>query len=110
MLLETVEYKSDLPFTISFSNVAEEYFHYHNEMEMLFALKGTTKCQIHNVLYTLKEGDLLIVDTTDMHRIFDSSEDILMLDMYIYLQFFTDLYPDIDYMFFACEAYRKSSS
>ena len=110
MLLETVEYKSDLPFTISFSNVAEEYFHYHNEMEMLFALKGTTKCQIHNVLYTLKEGDLLIVDTTDMHRIFDSSEDILMLDMYINLQFFTDLYPDIDYMIFACEDYRKSST
>ena len=76
---------------------------------MLLALKGTTKCQIHNVLYTLKEGDLLIVDTTDMHRI-DSSEDILMLDMYINLQFFTDLYPDIDYMIFACEDYRKSST
>ena len=50
MLLETVEYKSDLPFTISISNVAEEYFHYHNEKEMLFALKGTTKSQIHNLL------------------------------------------------------------
>jgi AraC-like DNA-binding protein len=110
MLLETVEYPNDLPFSIFFSNVAEEDFHYHNEMKMLFVLKGTTNCKIHNVLYTLKEGDLLIVDTQDMHRIFGSSEDILMLDMYVDLNFYTDLYPDIDYMIFACEDYSKTST
>ncbi|MGI6733987.1 MAG: helix-turn-helix domain-containing protein [Anaerovoracaceae bacterium] len=110
MLLETVEYQNDLPFTIFFSNVAEEDFHYHNEMKMLFVLRGTTNCKIHNVLYTLKEGDLLIVDTLDMHRIFDSSPDILTLDMYVDLGFFTDLYPDIDYMIFACEDYSKTST
>ena len=60
-------------------------------MKMLFVLRGTTNCKIHNVLYTLKEGDLLIVDTLDMHRIFDSSPDILTLDMYVDLAF-TDLY------------------
>ncbi|MGI6731319.1 MAG: helix-turn-helix domain-containing protein [Anaerovoracaceae bacterium] len=110
MLLESVEYCNNLPFSVYFSNVAEENFHYHNEMEMLFILRGKTNCKIHNVLYTLTEGDLLIVDTKDMHRIYGSSEDVLMLVMYVDLEFYTDLYPDIDYMIFACEDYSKTSS
>lgn len=110
MLLENIQLIDKLPFAFAFSNVAEEDFHYHNEMEMLLVLKGKTKCKIHNVLYTLNEGDILIIDTQDMHRIFDSSPDILMLDMYVDLQFYTDLYPDIDYMIFACEDYSKTSS
>lgn len=110
MLLENIEYPSDLPFTLSFSNVAEEGMHYHDEMEVLLILRGTAKCKIHNVLYTLKKGDVLIIDTKDMHRIYDTSKDVLMLDMYIDLQFYTDLYPNIDYMIFACEDYSKNST
>ena len=110
MLLENVNYHNNLPFSISFSNVSEEDFHYHKEMEMLLILRGTTNCKIHNVSYALNEGDILIVDTQDLHRIFDSSDDILMLVMYVDLGFFTDLYPNIDYMIFACEDYGKSST
>lgn len=110
MLLENIEYPNSLPFYISFSNVAEEDFHYHNELEMLLVLRGTTKCKIHNVLYTLSEGDVLIIDTLDMHRIFDSSPDILILDTYIDLSVYDELYPNIEYMIFACEDYSKASS
>ncbi len=110
MLQENIQLLNRLPFTFSFSSVGQEDFHYHKEMEMLLVLKGETKCKIHNVLYSLSEGDLLIIDTQDMHRIFDSSPDVLMLDMYIDLQFYTDLYPNIDYMIFACEDYSKTSS
>ena len=110
MLLENIDYPSNLPFTLSFSNLHEEDFHYHNELEVLLILRGKTKCKIHNVLYTLKKGDVLIIDTKDMHRIFDSSPDVLMLDMYVDLQYYSDLYPDIDYMIFACEDYSKSST
>lgn len=110
MLLETIEYLNELPFTVSFCNVAEEDVHYHNEMEMLLVLRGTTHCKIHNVNYALNEGDVLIVDSRDLHRIFGSSEDILMLAMHINLEFYTDLYPDINYMIFVCEDYGKNSA
>ncbi len=110
MLLETIEYPKNLPFSVFLSNVAAEDFHYHNEMKLLFVLRGRTSCKIHNVLYTLEEGDLLIVDTKDMHRIYDSSKDVLMLSLYVDLSFYADLYPDIEYMIFACEDYSKASS
>ena len=110
MLLESIEYPIDLPYSVSFSNVAEEDFHYHNELEILLILKGKTNCKIHNVHYSLKKGDVLIVDTKDMHRIFGSTPDIIMLDMYVDLEFYNDLYPDIDYMIFACEDYSKTST
>lgn len=110
MLLEPINYQSNLPFSVSFSNVAEEDFHCHKEMEMLLVLRGTADCKIHNVSYTVGEGDILIVDNQDLHRITGSSDDILFLVFYVDLQFFEDLYPDINYMIFACEDYGKNSN
>ncbi len=110
MLLENIHMPENLPFTLSFSNVAEEGFHYHKEMEILLMLKGTARCKVHNVLYELRQGDVLIIDTQDMHRIYDSSDNVLMLDMYVDLGYFENLYPDIEYMIFACEDYSKASS
>ena len=110
MLLEYVEYPKKVPYNVEFISLAQEDFHYHNEMEILLVLRGNTSCKIHNVLYKLEEGDVLIVDTSDMHKIFNSSEDILLLSMHVDVSFFKDLYPDIDYMIFACEDYSKTST
>ncbi|NLB24592.1 MAG: hypothetical protein GX828_04030, partial [Clostridiales bacterium] len=110
MLLEFTDFQKDVPYRAQFINVAQEDFHFHDELEIILVLKGTTHCKIHNVLYNLKASDVLIVDTTDMHRIFGTSKDAIILSMHIDVEFFLDLYPSIDYMIFACEDYSKTSS
>lgn len=103
MLPEHINYYNNLPFSISFTNVKQEGPHYHKEMEMVLVLQGTVSYKVHHQDYHLQAGDLLVVDTEDLHHIYDSSEDILMLTIYIDLEFFNDLYPNIDFMIFACE-------
>lgn len=110
MLLERVYPYNNLPFSITFSNVIEEDYHYHKEMEIMFVLRGKANCKIHHWNYTLLAGDVLIADTEDLHRIYNSSEDILMLTMYIDLECFTESYPNLDYIIWAPENCTQGSA
>ena len=110
MLFESVKFIDNLPFSVHFTNVLEENYHCHKEMEMLFVLKGRTKYKIHNVHYDLSAGDIIIADVEDLHQIYGSSKDICMLQMHIDMKFFEKYHPDISYMFFVCEECTKDSS
>lgn len=107
MLFERIQYENDLPFFATFSNIYEEDYHMHGEAEIMLVLRGSTYCKIHHLEYEIKKGDVLIVDTQDLHRIHDSSDDLLLLTIYIDLERFTDEYPNLDYMIFACEDCTK---
>lgn len=103
MLYENISYPNQLPFKIFFSNIVEENYHYHKELEMSFILRGTTHYKIHHLDYSLKKGSIIIVDSSDLHRIFDSSDDILMLTIQVDLDYFSDQYPAIASSIFVCE-------
>lgn len=110
MLLEPVNYYRNLNFAIEFSNVAEEAPHYHKETEMALILRGNATYRIHHQEFHLKTGDAIVVDTKDLHYITDSSEDVIMLTFYINMEAFTHLYPNIDFMIFACEEFSQDVS
>lgn len=110
MLLEPINYYRNLNFAIDFSNVAEEASHYHRETEMTLVLKGTATYRIHHQEFKLKPGDAIVVDTYDLHQITESSEDVIMLTFYINMEAFTHLYPNIDFMIFACEEFAQDAS
>lgn len=103
MLYENISYPDRLPFRIFFSNIVEENYHYHKELEMSFVLRGTTHYKIHHLDYALKRGSIIIVDSSDLHRIFNSSDDILMLTIQVDLDYFSDQYPAIASSIFVCE-------
>lgn len=103
MLYENISYPNHLPFKIFFSNILEENYHYHKELEMSFILRGTTHYKIHHLDYSLKKGSIIIVDSSDLHRIVHSSDDILMLTIQVDLDYFSDQYPAIASSIFVCE-------
>lgn len=103
MLQEPVHYYKNLNFAIDFSNVAQEAPHCHKETEMALVLRGSVTYRIHHQEFQLKTGDAIIIDTNDLHYIVASSEDVIMLTFYINMEAFTDVYPNIDFMIFACE-------
>lgn len=110
MLLEPITLYKNLHFAIHFSNVAQEAPHYHKETELTLVLKGTVTYKIHHQEFHLHAGDTIVVDTQDLHRITNSSEDVIMLTFYIDMEAFTDLYPNIDFMIFACEELSQDAS
>lgn len=110
MLFESISYQDQLPFELSFLNVADESKHCHQEIEILLVLRGVTHYQIYHTDYELNPGDLIIADAEDLHQIHDSSEDILLLAIHVDTGGFEHLYPDIRYMFFVCEECMEGPS
>lgn len=62
MLFESISYRDNLPFEISFLNVAGESKHCHRELEIILVLRGVTHYQIYHTDYELNTGDLIIAD------------------------------------------------
>lgn len=110
MLLELINHYHNLHFSIGFSNVAAEAPHFHNETEIVLVLRGSVKYKIFHQDYSIKEGDIIIVDARDLHYIYESSDDVILLTSYIDMDHFTDIYPNIDFMIFACEEFGADMS
>lgn len=79
-------------------------------LKWYWSFRGTTTYTIHHLEYSLSEGDVLIVDGEDLHRIRESSRDILMLRLHVDLKYFEDQYPHIYFMIFACEDCARDSA
>lgn len=103
MLLEHVNHYNNLHFSMEFTNVSEEAPHYHKEMEMVLMLRGYARYKVHHQDFLIKSGDLFVVDTQDLHYIYESSDDVIMLQFHADVSHFKDEYPNIDVMFFVCE-------
>lgn len=100
---EPVKYKNNLPFSVNFINVREEPSHCHYELEILLLLRGFSHCKIYHMDYSLQPGDMIIADMEDLHRIHDSSEDVLMLQLHIDAKKFEEIYPNLSSTYFVCE-------
>lgn len=103
LLPEHVDRYRNLPFNMEFTNIKEEPPHFHRELEIAFVLRGWVKYKMFNQFFPATRGQMVIVETDDLHYICDSSDDLIMITTHIDLVHFGDRYPDIDYMVFACE-------
>lgn len=110
MLLERINHYNNLHFAMNLTNVAEEPPHYHNEMELVLMLRGYAKYKVHHQDFIVETGEIVVVDTKDLHYIYESSEDMIMLQFHVDVAYFSDEYPNIDVMFFVCEESENESS
>ncbi|MDO4485831.1 MAG: AraC family transcriptional regulator [Bacillota bacterium] len=107
MLWEHITHYRNLHFAIGFSNVSQEAPHCHKEAEIALVLRGTVNYKIYHQDFHAEAGDVIVVDTRDLHYIYSSSEDVILLTFYIDMAAFSDIYPNIEYMIFVCEAFKK---
>lgn len=103
ILHESIKYKQNLPFSANYINIREEPAHCHREIEILLLLRGFTHYKIYHMDYGLQPGDMIIADVEDLHRIHDSSEDVLMLQLHLDTKKFEEIYPNISSTYFVCE-------
>ena len=107
MLWEHITHYRNLHFAIGFSNMAQEAPHCHREAEIALVLRGSVDYKIFHQDFHAETGDVIVVDTKDLHYIYNSSEDVILLTFYIDMAAFSDIYPNIEYMIFVCEAFKK---
>lgn len=67
--------------------------HYHNACEMHYFLKGNVSFFIRNQVYNIKEGDLLFIDSHEIHNSIDTREEYEKIVM-MYRPSFADSNPN----------------
>lgn len=86
-LYEAIEHSAKLPVKIFTQTVHDYPFHWHDDTEILFVLKGKIEIIIDNKTTVLKEGNIFIVNKNQFHYIHSVSENgrsqllVLQFDM-----------------------------
>ena len=84
---ENIEHKLNIPIRI-FTHYLEKFpYHWHEEMEMLFVLKGTVELFIDKEVHILEEGDIFLINKNEIHYV--KSTNTLESSQLLVLQFNT---------------------
>ncbi|MCG8481954.1 MAG: AraC family transcriptional regulator [Clostridia bacterium] len=109
MLVEKINKLSGLHINTFLCHVKSYPKHMHDTHEIIFVLEGSVNIQCACFNYHLTKGDIFIVDTNELHSIFETEEKnlllIFQLDPYPYL----NLFPKLDYYDFVCDSYSDTN-
>ncbi|MEG0157262.1 MAG: AraC family ligand binding domain-containing protein, partial [Anaerovoracaceae bacterium] len=67
MLKEKITYKDELPINILVAEIEEYPIHFHDELEVVYILKGKVKLRNGYYSYELKQGDIFILNDREIH-------------------------------------------
>lgn len=93
MLEEKIGYLKEYPLNIKIFHIKYYPFHVHDDTEALYVLKGTITLKCGSSIYDLQEGDVFIINDTEVHGIYNCSEDSIVMSIHINVQFFTKEFP-----------------
>lgn len=95
MLFEKTTYQNDFPINIRIVNVEEYPFHYHQDVEFIYVLKGELLLKNVCHYYHLKEGDVFTNSGNEVHAITSSGKDNIVAIIQVSNRFFTQYFPDL---------------
>lgn len=95
-----------LPFKISTHKVEKIGTHWHEHLEILLVLKGSVEIRINNQLYTVKEDDILLINSHEIHSTRRTEEDNLLLLIQLDGRYYSTYYPEFRNMIFEREYFN----
>lgn len=103
MLREKIFYKDELPVSVITANVVDYPFHFHDDMEIVYVLSGSVVLKSGYYTYTLKQGDIFILNDRDMHSLESTDEDNMVMMLQMDLSYFERYYSDLRNQFFVVD-------
>ncbi|MGL6104611.1 GH39 family glycosyl hydrolase [Romboutsia sp.] len=104
---EAIKFNDALPANIFIHKINEVQSHWHESIEILFVTKGRVNLLVDGNLYNLKENDLIIINSKEIHSV-KSNEENIVIAIQINLNKFTGLYKNIDRINFKCKSFEHS--
>lgn len=104
---ESISFDDTSPVVLNVCHIDEYPLHCHEDaIEIIFVLQGTVQVKISFEHFTLGEGDYVIVNREDSHKIWrqDAADNMVAL-FHISLKPYRASFPHIDYVIFACESF-----
>ena len=89
MLDVKIDYPDKVPINVCVSRIHEQPVHCHkDDLELVIPLSGTIKTIIGYNNMILQEGEPFIVNDTDIHGLYETDEENIVLTVHIDLSYF----------------------
>lgn len=107
MYTENVVFDGRSPVVMNAYRIDEYTLHCHEDaIEIIFVLKGKVRVKVSFEFFTLSEGDYVVVNREDSHKIWrQDAKDNLVAIFHISLSHYRASFPYIDYVLFSCESF-----
>lgn len=100
MLKEKIIFKDELPINVIVADVEEYPIHFHEDFEVIYVLEGSVKLKDGFYTYTLKQGDIFIINNREMHSIQGNGEPNMVMMLHLELGYFSRYYENLRNRFF----------
>jgi AraC-like DNA-binding protein len=95
MLEEKAGYLDDMPMNIRIVNIENYPLHYHNDHEFIYVLRGSVTLKCGSSIYRMQQGDIFVINDSEVHGIYDCSKDNVVLMIQINADYFTRQFPTL---------------
>ncbi len=96
MLEEKAGYLKDFPINIRISHIQNYPLHYHTDPEFIYVLKGFATLKCGSSIYKMQQGDIFLVNESEVHGIYDCSIDNVVLIIQINSNYFIKQFPSLN--------------
>lgn len=103
MLKEKNIYKDELPINVVVANIEEYPIHFHDDMEVVYVLEGSVTLRNGYYTYTLKQGDIFILNDREMHSFVSTGEKNMVMMLQLDLTYFSKYYDNLRNNFFVTD-------
>lgn len=103
MLKEKIIYKDELPINVTTANIIEYPIHFHDDMEVVYVLEGSVILRNGYYTYTLKQGDIFILNDREMHSFENTGEPNMVMMLQMDLTYFSRYYDSLKNNFFVTD-------
>ncbi|HIU25117.1 MAG TPA: helix-turn-helix domain-containing protein [Candidatus Copromorpha excrementigallinarum] len=103
MLKEKIIYKDELPINVITACIEEYPIHFHDDMEVIYVLDGSVILRNGYYTYTLKQGDIFIINDREMHSFENTGEDNMVMMLQLDLSYFSRYYDSLKNNFFVTD-------
>lgn len=103
MLKEKTIYQDELPINVITANIQEYPIHFHDDMEVVYVLEGSITLRNGYYTYTLKQGDIFILNDREMHSFLSTGEKNMVMMLQLDLTYFSKYYDNLRNSFFVTD-------
>ncbi len=100
MIEEKAGYLKDFPMNIRIAHIENYPLHYHCDVEFIYLLKGFVTLKCGSSIYKMQQGDVFVINESEVHGIYDCSSDNVLLSIQINTNYFSKYYPMLEHSIF----------
>jgi AraC-like DNA-binding protein len=103
MLKEKLAYEDDLPVNVIVAEITEYPIHFHEDLELVYLLRGSMTLRNGYYTYTMRAGDVFILNDREIHSFYRTDEPNTVMILQIDAEYFSRFYPHLKSSFFVTD-------